>query len=52
MLLFPQKKFLLLFWASGLPGLIITAPPSVCVPEVIGAKCVDLKPKKKNVFSQ
>jgi len=38
-------------WSQALPDFLITAPASVCVPDVIGvlASSVDSKPKKKNL---
>ena len=36
--------------SQALPGFLITAPPSVCVPDVIGAPAVWIqKPKKKEI---
>jgi len=32
--------------SQALPGLLITAPPSVCVPDVIGALAVWIQKKK------
>ena len=34
--------------SQALPGLLITAPPSVCVPDVIGALAVWIRNQKKN----
>jgi len=34
--------------SQELPGYLITAPPSVCVPDVIGALAVWIPKKKKN----
>jgi len=33
----------------ALPGFLITAPPSVCVPDVIGALAVWIQQQKKNM---
>jgi len=41
--------------SQALPGYLITAPPSLCVPDVIGVLAVWIqnhKPKKKKKFGQ
>jgi len=38
--------------SQALPGFLITAPPSVCVPDVIGALAVWIQNKKKTFFSE
>jgi len=34
--------------SQALPGFLITAPPSVCVPDVIGALACGFQTKNKN----
>jgi len=36
--------------SQALPGYLITAPPSVCVPDVIGALTVWIQNQKKNTL--